>query len=119
MSDPAAIPRIPEGDFGRFLRRLDADPNRAAEKYEEIRRRLIKFFVWNHSCRAEELVDRTLTTLEKKMEAEDIDNVFGYALGIARNVDRESFRESRRIKALEDEPGGQDSLVDSSAGQGG
>jgi DNA-directed RNA polymerase specialized sigma24 family protein len=118
MSDTAAIPNTPEGDFERLLRHLDADRDRAGEKYEEIRRRLIKFFECNRSCRAEELTDRTLATVEKKLQAEEIDNIPAYAVAVARNVHRDDFKKSRRVTSVEDIRGGQDSLVDSGGEEG-
>jgi DNA-directed RNA polymerase specialized sigma24 family protein len=112
MSDTVAIPTPPEGDFERFLRHLDEDRSCAAEMYEDLRRRLHRFFVYNHSCRAEELVDRTLAILEKKIQSEDICNVFAYALGIARKVHLAACAELQRITALEDMPRGEDSFAD-------
>ena len=118
MSDTVAIPSPPEGDFERFLKCLDADKSRAAEIYEDLRRRLLRFFMCSHSPRAEELVDRALAILERKMRSEDIRNVFGYALGIARKVQLEASAELRRMVAVEDMPGGENSFKDPRSGDG-
>jgi DNA-directed RNA polymerase specialized sigma24 family protein len=112
MSDTVASPNPPEDDFDRFLKSLDADRSRAADMYEDLRRRLLRFFMCNHSSRAEELVDRALAILERKVQSGDIRNVFGYALGIARKVHLEASAELRRVVAVEDTPRGENSFED-------
>ena len=48
--------------FDNLLEWLDADRDRAAEKYEAIRLRLIKIFLCRGCSEAEELSDETVET---------------------------------------------------------
>jgi len=71
MNDFAALPDIAGGNYARLLRRLDADPNRAAERYQELRRLLIKFFFWNRASHPKDLADETIARVAEKA-VEDI-----------------------------------------------
>src|SRR5215470_10383215 len=62
-------------ELQNLLVRLDSDWNRAGEKYEELRRTLIKFFEWNSCFPAEDLVDETLDRVAKKLDVEEVRNV--------------------------------------------
>src|ERR1022692_1587110 len=95
--------RTDSDQFEAFLRNLDSDRQRAAEKYESLRRALVKFFQWNRSIRAEELADQSLSILEKKLASEKISNIPAYALGVARLVWREAFKRAQRDTALEED----------------
>jgi hypothetical protein len=44
-------------NFDALMLRLDTDRNRAGDKYEEIRWKLIRFFHWNSCLDAEKLAD--------------------------------------------------------------
>jgi hypothetical protein len=79
-------------DINRLLSRLDADPVRVGEKYEEIRRRLIKFFECKRCLHPEELADHTLDRVGKKLASEEIHNISAYAIAVARIVLLESWR---------------------------
>src|SRR5260370_8775058 len=46
--------------FESLLQRLDPDRERAGGKYENIRRKLIKFFQWNDCFAEEDLADEPL-----------------------------------------------------------
>ncbi len=79
-----ATPSFPRGDltgdkFESLLLRLDADRNRAGEKYEEIRWKLIRFFQWSSCLHAEDCVDETFNRVAEKLttESQDILN-FGF-----------------------------------------
>jgi DNA-directed RNA polymerase specialized sigma24 family protein len=80
--------------FTRLLAKLDPDPEMAGEKYERLRRQLIKFFEWRGSFISDELADETLNRLARKIdEGEEIEkNVFAFSLGIARFVFREALK---------------------------
>jgi DNA-directed RNA polymerase specialized sigma24 family protein len=82
--------------FKALLASLDPDPDRAGERYEDIRIRLVKFFEWRQSPCPEELADETLDRVGCRLRADATarpDNRPAYLYGIARNVLRESWKE--------------------------
>jgi RNA polymerase sigma factor (sigma-70 family) len=85
--------------FDDLLIWLDPDPNRAADKYEIIRRRLIWFYLNRQCSMAEDLTDETINRVAKKpkewKEQYEGDPVL-YFYAVARNVFREYCREIKR-----------------------
>jgi RNA polymerase sigma-70 factor, ECF subfamily len=78
-----------------LLALLDADRQRAGEKYEEIRRRLVKLFECRGLFRPEEAADETFDRVARRLaEGEHIraGEPAAYFYGVARNVLRESWR---------------------------
>jgi DNA-directed RNA polymerase specialized sigma24 family protein len=76
----------------------------AGEKYEELRRQLIKFFDWRGAFYADQLGDETLNRVMKKIEeGEQIENILAVSLGIARFVYKEHIRhpDNRRVEVEE------------------
>jgi DNA-directed RNA polymerase specialized sigma24 family protein len=53
--------------FDRLLTQLDPDRARAAEKYEELRRKLMKFFKWRGCLQFEEYADKTIDRVARKI----------------------------------------------------
>ena len=83
--------------FNKLLEALDGDPQRAAEQYEHLRRSLIKYFTWRGSIYAEQDADETIDRISRKLcEGHVFDDLFTYALGIARNVWLESMRSQEK-----------------------
>ncbi len=86
--------------FDGLLLFLDPDRDRAGDKYELLRLKLTRFFN-SRACRAgEERADEVFDRLTKKIsEGEEIRNVYGYCLGIARLVWLETLRqpEARQV----------------------
>lgn len=81
--------------FSKLLAGLDADREQAGDKYEELRRMLIRFFEWRGAAFAEEHADEALNRLAKKIEeGVAISNVGSYCHEIARLVYLESLRGS-------------------------
>ena len=77
--------------FGRFLSCLDAD--RAGEKYEALRQKLIKFFDWRGAHFPEECADETINRVARKLASgEAIRDIPTYCHGVARSV----FLETRK-----------------------
>src|SRR5438132_6489695 len=73
--------------FDRFLDSLDADRERAGEKYELLRLKLIKFFEWHDALEPEELADETVNRVARKIyEGEVIENLNAYIFGAARQL---------------------------------
>ena len=103
--------RNPE-QLSRLLLRLDPDVTRAWERYADIRRRLVKFFEWNHCVRSEDLADEVLDRVAAKPDGEEIREVEEYSLGVARFVSMEEHKRDRREIYSEDLPGGEKALRD-------
>ena len=76
---------LSEPAFDRLLRALDPDPERAAHRYEELRRKLARFFEWRGASPAEEHADEVLDRVARRLdEGLEIANVGAYGYGIAR-----------------------------------
>ena len=91
--------------FTKLLANLDPDPEVAGGEYEELRRRLIKFFEWRGAFFPEDLADETLNRTARKIdEGEEIEkNVIALALGVAHFVFLETSRrpDNRRAEMEE------------------
>lgn len=89
--------------FSRLLARLDADADRAAAAYEQLRHALEKFFDWHGAWPPEECADETLDRLLRKLDEVDVQDVRKYARGIARLVLLEWRRRPASV-SLSDQP---------------
>jgi len=86
--------------FDLLLQALDADPQSAAERYDQLRRALIKFFQWRQSIQADKDADETIDRIARKLvDGNRIDDIYSYAVGVARNVWRESRRSEERERS--------------------
>jgi|SRR5579872_1293294 len=92
-------------DFKRLLARLDADPTVAWQAYYNLRRKLVVFFEHNRHVDAEELAEEALDRIAKKADSYEIENVAEFAFGVARNLRRESFRQTVAKVPIEDMQG--------------
>ncbi|MEZ5424629.1 MAG: hypothetical protein R2747_00060 [Pyrinomonadaceae bacterium] len=75
--------------FEKLLQRLDEDPSRAAERYEELRLKLVKFYGWRGcpASSADELADETLNRVASKLEeGVEIESLNAYACQVSRFV---------------------------------
>jgi len=88
----------------RFLARLDADSERAGEKYQNLHRKLVKLFEWRGASCAEDLADETIDRVIRKLDEVDIRDVGFYAVGVAQNVWRENQRAEIKKGSLEELP---------------
>lgn len=80
--------------FDALLGWLDPDTERAATRYEEIRRRLIRFFTGRKCAAAEDLTDETMNRVARKV-GEGLryaDETAPYFYGVAQNVYLEHVR---------------------------
>jgi DNA-directed RNA polymerase specialized sigma24 family protein len=95
----------PDG-FGRLLDALDPDRDRAAEKYEQLRQTLIRFFEWRGAPFPEDHADETFDRVSRKLASRlEIANIRGYCYEVARLVWLEALKKpDRRFTAL-DAPG--------------
>jgi DNA-directed RNA polymerase specialized sigma24 family protein len=79
--------------FGRLLDALGPDRDRAAEKYEELRRVLIRFFEWRGAPFPEEHADETFDRVSRKLDPSvPIANIGGYCYEVARLVCLEALK---------------------------
>ena len=107
MNLPQPRPRkkwvLTKETFDRFLAILDNDRDKAGEKYEEIRLKLLKYFQWCGSTFPDIDADETLNRVMRRMEeGADVYNVNGYIYGVARLVHTESLKQRNRKQELEE-----------------
>ncbi|MGH9836664.1 MAG: RNA polymerase sigma factor [Blastocatellia bacterium] len=91
---------INEVAFGKLLALFDADAERAGEKYELMRSKLIKFFRCRGSHTPHELADEVMNRLARRVDqGEEIrrETLAEYFYGVAHNVLRESWRNPENI----------------------
>src|SRR6516165_9977310 len=90
--------------FEGLLEWLDSDRARAGERYEIIRRKLVKFFEWRGAAEAADLADRTIDRVSLKLEEGGVrreENPSAYFYGVARNILKESWAEdAQRGRAM-------------------
>jgi DNA-directed RNA polymerase specialized sigma24 family protein len=88
--------------FELLLARLDSDRDLAAQKYEDIRRKLILFFESRGCLIPEESADETFNRVARKL-SEGVEvratDPASYCYGIARNVLQEYWAEPSRSRA--------------------
>jgi DNA-directed RNA polymerase specialized sigma24 family protein len=79
--------------FAKLLACFDLDRDRAGEKYEDLRRTLIRFFEWRGAPFPEEHADESFNRVARKLaEGLEINNVRGYCYEVARLVCLEAFK---------------------------
>jgi len=100
---------LSQEDLDRLLTKLDPNPMEAGRKYEAIRKSLIKFF-GSRNCRdPEQLADKSMDRLARRLATEDIQNLGSYARQIAKFVVLEFWRAPEEI-SLESEQNGDNLL---------
>src|SRR5207249_169359 len=73
------------------------------ERYEHLRRSLMRYFDWRGSIHAERDADDTIDRVARKLcEGRLVDELYSYALGVARNVALESLRLQQKEQASVD-----------------
>ena len=78
---------LTEDGFERLLASFDADRERAAARYEDLRRTLIRFFEWRGAPFPEEHADETLDRVARRLgEGVNVANIGGYAYSVAKLV---------------------------------
>jgi DNA-directed RNA polymerase specialized sigma24 family protein len=83
--------------FDLLLARFDSDRNTAGEKYEAVRRKLVKFLGWWGSDFPEDHADETINRVTRKVLAgEEIVDINKYFVGVARFVYAEHVKERMR-----------------------
>jgi DNA-directed RNA polymerase specialized sigma24 family protein len=97
-SSPTREPASPP--FERLLRALDPDRDRAGERYETLRRKLVRLFGWRGCLEAEQCADETLDRVARRLaEGAVVPDLFGFCHGVAMNVLHEHWRRVERQPA--------------------
>jgi|SRR5215471_8616404 len=107
---------ITQAGFDTLLACLDSDPDSAGLKYEEIRQRLVSFFEWRGCSIPEELSDRTIDQVAKRLAAGEqlrTSKPYVYFHGVALNILKEHWRTpDREMARLDGLPGSKMLAVD-------
>jgi DNA-directed RNA polymerase specialized sigma24 family protein len=86
--------------FAKLLASLDADPQAAGEKYEQVRSGLVCFFEWRGAPFPEDHADETLNRVARKLDAgNQVNDPFSYVYGVARLVLLEVYKSRERERA--------------------
>lgn len=93
--------------FDLMLSKLDADRERAGEKYELVRQKLTRFFQWRGCSAPEEYTDRTIDRVARRLvEGSEIvaSDPYLYFHGTAINLLREYWKkpEASNLDSIED-----------------
>ena len=92
---------LSQSSFDRFLAVLDPNRDRAGQKYEALRTRIVKFFEWRTCQLADELADETLDRVIRKIGlGEEIRDYVSYAYGVARLVLLETLKQQAKERDL-------------------
>jgi len=89
---------ITQEHFDSLLSWLDVDREQAGTKYEELRRTLIKIFIWRGFPEAEDLADETINRVARRVQ--DLAPTYTgnpslYFYGVANNLLKEMARKKR------------------------
>jgi DNA-directed RNA polymerase specialized sigma24 family protein len=86
-------PSLTGDAFVRLLDRLDADRSRAGERYEELRRTLVRFFEWRGAPFPDEHADDTLDRAARRLaQGVEVNNIGGYCYQVAHLVYLETLK---------------------------
>jgi DNA-directed RNA polymerase specialized sigma24 family protein len=86
--------------FSALLQALGPDEAAAADRYEALRRRLVRYFGWERCTFPEDRADEVLNRFARRLgEGEPVTNPENYCHGIARLVVREAHLEMVRQQA--------------------
>ena len=108
MSLPKVPPKrewvLTQAAFDGFLTALDRDREKAGEKYEYIRLKLLKYFQWCGSEVPDIDADETLNRVTRRIyEGQDVHNLNGYIHGVAKLVHAESLKRQNLRLAFDEE----------------
>jgi RNA polymerase sigma factor (sigma-70 family) len=96
---------LTKGSFDALLARLDPDRERAGERYEVLRQKVLRIFEARGCASAEDLVDETLDRVTRRLEeGENILDLSAYIGGVARRVAREAWLRQTRMAGEEAVP---------------
>jgi DNA-directed RNA polymerase specialized sigma24 family protein len=98
--------------FEILLRKLDSQRDRAAEKYEDLRHKLVKFFEWSSCFPADDLADETLDRLGRILLDRPVLDLETFIWGVAKKIRQENHKRTERVVAITDLPNQGISLKD-------
>jgi len=101
---------LSRAQFEGLLQLLDPDRERAGVRYEQLRRKLIKFFECNACFNPEDLVDETLNRVAQRLDSVNIMDVIAFSWGVARNVAQEARKRTLKTVRISELPLGEESL---------
>lgn len=110
MSAGAATGTPSAEAFERLLRLLDDDRERAAERYQQLRARLVRLFAWRGCAVPEECADQTIDRVARKLGEGlviEADDPYRYFAAVARRIAQESLRAEQRRRLAHAEAGHQ------------
>jgi DNA-directed RNA polymerase specialized sigma24 family protein len=99
-------------EFEGLLNRLGPDRDQAAEEYELLRRKLVRFFERNQCAGTDALADETIDRVARRLEIDEIRDINLFSFGVARIVHLESRRKAARVVSINEDPGGEILLSD-------
>lgn len=107
MSLPKITPKsdwvLTQAAFDGFLATLDRDREKAGEKYEFIRLRLLKYFQWCRSDVPDIDADETINRVTRRIdEGQEVYNLTAYIYGVAKLVHAESLKRRKRRQPLDE-----------------
>jgi DNA-directed RNA polymerase specialized sigma24 family protein len=89
--------------WDQLLTLLDSDRNRAAEQYELLHRKLVRFFEYRGAAAPPDVADLTLDRVMRKIEAgEEIKDIGNYCFGVAKLILLECARLASRFDTAEE-----------------
>lgn len=94
-----------QDEFDRLLAWLDPAPGQAARRYEDIRGRLIRIFIWRGYADAEDLADEVINRVAARLgELGDgyVGDPANYFYGVAKNVIHECRRREKAQVPFDD-----------------
>ena len=92
--------------FERLIARLETgDRDAMGRGFEELRRRLVRFFEYRGSVFPDDQADETLSRVARKLDAgEVIQDVATYVIGVARMVSREAAKAATKHTSIDAAP---------------
>ena len=107
MDSPTSLKKewvLTKEALDNFLSRLDVDRDRAGQKYEGVRLKLLKYFQWCGAVTPDMDADETINRVARKiLEGENVYNLTAYIYGVARRVNAESLKLRNRNEQIADE----------------
>jgi DNA-directed RNA polymerase specialized sigma24 family protein len=89
--------------FGKFLRWLSEDDERAVREYQSIRMKLVRYFVNKGCSDPDELFDKTVDIVVGKIDTwQERPSPLAYCYGVAKNIWREDLRKRKSATLNED-----------------